>query len=253
MAHLPIISKEIPMNQSAQEVIQAIKAIASPNYAAVAQRFFKTGPGQYGEGDIFWGVRNPQARLIAQQSLALSLDEVQVLMDHPVHEVRMVGVLILVTQYQKAKTAAALEAIYQFYLTQFSRINNWDLVDLSAHIIPGQYCAQNGTEVLYSWVKSDHLWTRRIAVVACLHLIKKDRFEEILSFCITLKDDPESLMHKACGWMLREVGKRNVHVLRSFLEQWGPHLPRTTVRYAIERFPHQERLQLLVQTRAANQ
>ena len=234
---------------SASEVIEVVKAAGTPKYAEVAQRFFKTDPGQYGAGDVFWGVRNPQARAIAKQYTKLSLKEVHTLLDHQVHEVRMVGVLILVEQFKKAKTASERNTVYEFYTHHFERINNWDLVDLSAHIIVGEHSAQYGTEVLYDWVQSDHLWTRRIAVVACWHLIKKDRFEEILSFCLTLKDDPESLMHKACGWMLREVGKRDVAVLRSFLEQWGKQLPRTTIRYAIERFPESERLTLLSSTK----
>jgi 3-methyladenine DNA glycosylase AlkD len=234
---------------SASEVIEVVKAAGTPTYAEVAQRFFKTDPGQYGAGDVFWGVRNPQARAIAKQYGKLTLKEVHALLDHQVHEVRMVGVLILVEQFKKAKTSSERSTVYEFYTHHFARINNWDLVDLSAHIIVGEHCAQYGAEVLYDWVQSDHLWTRRIAVVACWHLIKKDRFDEILSFCLTLKDDPESLMHKACGWMLREVGKRDVAALRNFLEQWGKQLPRTTIRYAIERFPESERLTLLSSTK----
>lgn len=234
---------------SVEKVISSIESVASTIYAEKARGYFKTGPGEYGEGDVFWGVRNPQARAIAKQSMDLALDQIATLLAHPVHEVRLVGVLVLVGQYQKAKIEAKKQEIYEFYCTQFHRINNWDLVDLSAHYIVGNYCETHGTKILYQWVKSNHLWTRRIAVVSCLYLIKKDRFEEILDFCKTLKNDPEPLMHKACGWMLRELGKRNVNLLRKFLNEWGTQLPRTTVRYAIERFKENERLELLQKTK----
>jgi len=237
------------LNKSAQEVITAIQSVASPEYAQKAQRYFKTGPGEYGEGDLFWGVRNPQAREIAKKSIRLSLDQIDHLLAHQVHEVRLVGVLILVAQYQKAKTDVEKAQLFQFYCTQFHRINNWDLVDLSAYQIVGDYCYSNSTELLYKWVKSDHLWTRRIAVIACLYFIKRDQFVEILDFCVSLRNDSEALMHKACGWMLRELGKRDEVLLRKFLNEWGIQLPRTTIRYAIERFEEEERLQLLQKTK----
>ncbi len=226
---------------STQEVIKAIQSKAVPAYAQKLQGYFKTGPGDYGEGDLFWGVRNPQVRDIAKKSIRLSLDQLDQLLAHQVHEVRLVGLLILVAQYQKATTDVAKARLFQFYCTQFHRINNWDLVDLSAYHIVGEYCYSHSTEPLYKWVKSDHLWTRRIAVIACLYFIKKDRFEEILDFCIQLRQDPEPLMHKACGWMLRELGKRNEVQLKIFLNVWGTQLPRTAIRYAIERFEAQER------------
>jgi len=230
---------------SAQEVILALKSVASSEYAVKVTRFFKTGPGEYGEGDLFWGIRNPQARIIAKEYSDLPLNQVDILLHHATHEVRLVGLLILVNQYKKAKSESEKARVFQFYCSKFQQINNWDLVDVSAHHIVGAHCFTRGTELLYQWVLSPHLWTRRIAVVACLYFIRKNRFEEVLSFCITLREDREPLMHKACGWMLREVGKKNMDTLRDFLYAWGRKLPRTTIRYAIERFEKEERLKLL--------
>jgi 3-methyladenine DNA glycosylase AlkD len=199
---------------SAEEVILNIKAVSSADYAVKVKRFFKTGPGEYGEGDVFWGIRNPEARNIAKKYTALSLSEIEILIDHLVHEVRLVGLLILVHQFKKAKSESEKARVFQF-----------------------------------TWAQSPHLWTRRIAVVASLYFIRKNRFEELLSLCIALRNDSEPLMHKACGWMLREVGKKNVETLRDFLNQWGTELPRTTIRYAIERFEKDERLKLLYATK----
>lgn len=235
--------------KSAQEVILALKSVASDEYAVKVTRFFKTGPGEYGEGDVFWGIRNPQARIIAKEYSDLPLSQVDILLQHAVHEVRLVGLFILVNQYKKAKSKLEKARIFEFYCLKFKQINNWDLVDVSAHHIVGAHCFKNDTELLYQWVQSPHLWTRRIAVVACLYFIRKNRFEEILSFCITLREDREPLMHKACGWMLREVGKKNIDTLRNFLHKWGRELPRTTIRYAIERFEKEERLNLLRETK----
>jgi len=234
---------------SAQEVISSIKSEASPEYALKLSGYFKTGPGEYGEGDLFWGLKNPQARLLAKSAVTLTLEEIEKLLAYNVHEVRLVGVLILVLQYQKAKSEEERTQIFKFYTSQFQRINNWDLVDLSTSLIVGNYCYNHHVALLYQWVKSDHLWTRRIAVVACLYLIKKDRFKEILDFCIILRNDPEPLMHKACGWMLRELGKRNKSRLIQFLNEWGTQLPRITIRYAIERFEDKQRKELLQRTK----
>lgn len=239
------------MTPSAQSVIDAIRALAHPEGAKKSMRFFKTGPGQYAEGDVFWGISNPQARNIASQHSGLSRQDLALLMDHMVHEVRLVALVILVNQYKKAKTPQNKKAIFEFYNACFNRINNWDLVDISTHHIVGHYCYHYPSNLMSQWIESSHLWTRRIAVVACLYFIRKNSFEQVLDFCVRLKKDPEPLMHKACGWMLREVGKKDLDVLRKFLGHWGSQLPRVTLRYAIERFPEPERLALLSQTRLA--
>lgn len=202
---------------SAEEVILNVKAVASADYAVKVKRFFKTGPGEYGASDVFWGIRNPEARNIAKKYTVLSLSEIEILIDHLVHEVRLVGLLILVHQFKKAKSESEKVNVFQFYCSKFQQINNWDLVDISAHHIAGAYCF--------------------------------DHDAEIFSLCIALGNDSEPLMHKACGWMLREVGKKNVQMLRDFLNQWGTKLPRTTIRYAIERFEKDERLKLLQETK----
>ena len=234
---------------SAEEVILIIKAVSCADFAVKVKRFFKTGPGEYGEGDVFWGIRNPEARNIAKKYTALSFSEIEILIDHLVHEVRLVGLLILIHQFKKAKSEPEKARIFQFYCSKFQQINNWDLVDISAHHIAGAYCFDHDAEILFTWAQSPHLWTRRIAIVACLYFIRKNRFEELLSLCIALRNDSEPLMHKACGWMLREVGKKNVETLRDFLNQWGRQLPRTTIRYAIERFEKDERLKILHATK----
>lgn len=237
------------MTSTAQTVIEAIRSEADPKRAQKSIRFFKTGPGEYAEGDVFWGISNPQARTIAQQFSQINRRDLALLMDHQVHEVRLVALIILVNQYKKAKTQQDKKDIFEFYIASFNRINNWDLVDISTHHIVGDYCYHYPSNLLSQWIESPHLWTRRIAVVACLYFIRKNRFEQVLDFCVRLKKDPEPLMHKACGWMLREVGKKNMETLRQFLSQWGSQLPRVTLRYAIERFPEPERLAILKQTR----
>lgn len=237
------------MTPSAQTVIDAIRAASDPKRAQKSMRFFKTGPGQYAEGDVFWGLGNPQARAIAKQYTGLNRQNLALLLEHIVHEVRLVALVILVNQYKKAKTQQDKKAVFEFYIAHFNRVNNWDLVDISTHHIVGDYCYHYPSNLMSQWIESPHLWTRRIAVVACLYFIRKNSFEQVLDFCVRLKKDPEPLMHKACGWMLREVGKKDMDTLRKFLELWGKDLPRVTLRYAIERFPEPERLALLRQTR----
>lgn len=237
------------MTPSAQTVINAIRAVADPEQAQKSMRFFKTGPGQYAEGDVFWGLSNPQARAIAKQYTGLNRQNLALLLNHIVHEVRLVALVILVNQYKKTKTQEDKKAIFEFYIAHINRVNNWDLVDISTHHIVGDYCYHYPSNLMSQWIESAHLWTRRIAVVACLYFIRKNSFEQILDFCVQLKKDPEPLMHKACGWMLREVGKKDMDTLQKFLESWGKDLPRVTLRYAIERFPEPERLAILKQTR----
>ena len=196
--------------------------------------FFKTDPGQYVEGDKFLGLNTPQMRVISKKYRDLSLKEVQDLIKSPYHEERSVAVQILVLQYPKSP-----EKIYDFYLKNTKFINNWDLVDISAPKIVGAYLADKPRDILYQLVKSDNLWERRIAIISCMYFIvmQKDSMDA-LKISRILLSDKHDLIHKAVGWMLREVGKHcGQKTLTDFLDLNLRLLPRTTLRYAIERFP----------------
>ena len=230
------------MINSAGAVINDLKKISNPVRAKNLAWFFKTGKGQYGAGDVFWGLRVPSIRQVAKKYLTLSLAEIKKLLQNKVHECRFAGVLILVDQFKKAD-AKQRKILYDFYLTNSKRINNWDLVDLSAWVIVGGYMIDHPSKIklLDKLVKSKNLWQRRIAVLAGGAFIRHHRFDITLNLAKKLINDPHDLMHKAVGWMLREVGKKNQNVLEKFLDRYGLKLPRTALRYAIERLPQQQR------------
>ncbi len=200
--------------------------------------FFKTGPGEYGEGDIFWGLTVPDQRTIAKRYLNLPLSEIQILLNNKIHEQRLTALHILVYQCAKADEKTQ-KKIYQFYLKNTKRINNWDLVDTSARDIVGGFMITHPTErkKLYRLVKSKNLWERRIAIIASFAFIRAKDFTDTLKLSELLLHDKEDLMHKAVGWMLREVGKRDITVLTKFLQKHKANMPRTALRYAIEHFP----------------
>jgi 3-methyladenine DNA glycosylase AlkD len=209
-----------------------LKKHASDERAQVSQRFFKTGKGQYGEGDLFIGLTVPQTRSIAKQFLHLSLEEIKNHLCSKVHEERLAALMILVEQYRKTHR----EEIIAFYLSNAKYVNNWDLVDSSAEIL-GDYLLNKGTRILDKLAQSSNLWERRIAIVSTFAFIKKSRFDETFKIVELLINDKHDLIHKACGWMLREVGKRNEKYLETFLMMHYKKMPRTMLRYAIERFP----------------
>lgn len=217
-----------------------LKKRADPARAKVSQSFFKTGKGEYGEGDVFWGIRVPDIRTVAKRSKNVSLVEVSSLLHDKVHECRMCALMILLEQYNKAE-GVKKEKVVQFYLDNKSQVNNWDLVDGSAPYILGDYLLTRDRSILYTFAKSSDLWTRRIAIVATQTFIRNDDFEDTLRLSELLMKDKHDLMHKACGWMLREVGKRDEQVLVLFLEKHAKTMPRTMLRYAIERFPKNRR------------
>lgn len=222
---------------------EELSALAFPEKALHAQRFFKTGPGQYGEGDIFWGLSNPQIRQVVKMTSLLPLAEVAKLIIDPVHECRLMAVLFLVKKMKKAirvNDEQEKTAIYQFYQKYFNTINNWDLVDLSAPDIVGAYLytTQENRGILALWANSSHLWTQRIAMVSTLYLVRQGEYEEALRIAAQLIYHPHDLIHKAVGWVLREVGKKSgLLTLDAFLAQYATQLPRTALRYAIERHP----------------
>lgn len=214
---------------------------ADKKTAGILRQFFKTGPGEYGEGDVFIGVKIPQIRSLTKQYLDLKLPRIIPLLKSPIHEERMFALLILVSKYSKAPYENKKE-IYNLYLAHTRYINSWDLVDLTAAKIIGSFLHGKDTRPLYKLSRSKNLWERRIAVVSTHHFIKNDEFSDTLKISEIMLTDREDLIHKAAGWMLREVGKRNLFVLEEkFLKQHYNRMPRTMLRYAIEKFPEEKR------------
>ncbi len=221
-----------------------LRALASPETAANLQRFFKTGPGQYGAGDVFLGVNVPPLRALAKRHRAAGLAEVSSLLDSRYHEERMLALLLLMQVYQKADETGR-QAAYELYLTHTHRINNWDLVDVSAPRIVGCHLEHRPREILYELARSPLLWERRIAILATAWFIRLDDHADTLKIAEMLLSDEHDLMHKAVGWMLREVGKRDLATEEDFLLRHYHSMPRTMLRYAIERFPETRRRQYL--------
>lgn len=199
--------------------------------------FFKTGKGEYGEGDLFLGITVPEQRKIAKKNLEVSFKELQELLDSKYHECRLTALLVLVENYHHKDK----EKVVEFYLKNIKSINNWDLVDLSCPKILGAYLFQKERNLLYNLAKSKNMWERRIAIVSTYHFIKNNDFKDTLKISKMLLKDKEDLIHKATGWMLREVGKKDKTVLLAFLEKEYYNIPRTALRYAIERLEESKR------------
>lgn len=218
---------------------------ASPQKAEVLKRFFKTGKGQYGEGDIFLGVQVPDSRKIVRKYANIPLDNTLNLLRSKIHEERLIALLIMVEKTKWAKMFER-ETLFKKYLENTLYINNWDLVDLSAEKIVGSYLFEKPKDILYSLAASENLWERRIAVMATFDFIKKGFYEDTLKLAKILLNDRHDLIHKAVGWMLREIGKRcSQEVLEQFLLANYKQMPRTMLRYAIERLQEDLRLQYL--------
>ncbi len=228
----------------ADEVQDRLRALGNPEAAVFAARYFKTGPGQYGEGDIFLGLRVPVLRSLAKEFQALDLDQVLLLLRSKVHEDRLLALLILVRRAARAEPSLQKQ-IYRLYLDHTLYINNWDLVDCSAPAIVGGYLADRDRRPLDRLAASRSLWERRISIVATLHFIRRHEFADTLRVAERLIGDREDLIHKAAGWMLREVGKRDHPALEAFVRQHSGAMPRTMLRYAIERFPEPMRKAIL--------
>jgi 3-methyladenine DNA glycosylase AlkD len=203
-------------------------------------RFFKTGKGQYGEGDVFLGIKVPVQREVVKKFKDIDLREIQELLDDEIHECRLTGLLILVNRYKKSENK---KEIFDFYLKNAKRINNWDLVDLTAPNIVGDFLLDKKGErkILYSLVKSKNLWERRISVLSTFTFLRNKDYDDILKIAEILLKDEQDLIHKAVGWMLRETGKRDKDVEISFLKKHYQKMPRTMLRYAIEKFNDNER------------
>jgi 3-methyladenine DNA glycosylase AlkD len=205
------------------------------------QKFFKTGPGQYGEGDLFRGIRVPVLRRLSKTYHGISLDQTELLLQSAYHEDRLLALLILVRKFSVANEATRLD-IHRLYLKNTKYINNWDLVDSSAEHIVGAFLIDKDKELLYQLARSSILWERRIAMLATFHFIKRNLFDETLRIAEILLTDKDNLIHKAVGWMLREIGKRDPYREDAFLKANYRQMPRTMLRYAIERFPEEKRL-----------
>jgi 3-methyladenine DNA glycosylase AlkD len=218
-----------------EQIKKDLAQLGDPERAKNSRWFFKTGKGQYGEGDIFLGITVPEQRKIAKKYADLSFDDLQELLKSKIHEHRFTALVLLISKYQKAEESIKKE-IFDFYLENSENINNWDLVDLSAPKIVGNYLLDKERSILYKLAKSDSLWERRISILSTFTFIYNNGFEDALNISEILLNDEHDLIHKAVGWALREIGKRDQNVEEQFLSKHYLHMPRTMVRYAIEKF-----------------
>lgn len=226
---------------------QALLQLKNPDRAILMARYFKTGKGEYAEGDIFIGLSNPQVHeLVKTYWKSIKDAEIQELIDDQIHELRLAGLLVLVAQFAKASSSRQQE-IVEFYLKNVQQINNWDLVDSSCYKILGKFLLDKDRQILYDLAASGHLWSERIAVVSTLAFIKNGQFSDIFQLAERFISHPHDLMHKACGWMLREVGKKDELALDEFLNEHYAKMPRTMLRYAIEKMDENKRLGYLRQ------
>ena len=228
-----------------REIQRELARLADPQKADHLQRFFKTGPGEYGEGDRFRGIRVPVLRKLAKRYRHIDMADAADLLVSVYHEDRLLALLLLV-QTAAAGNAETREKIYRLYLQKTAFINNWDLVDISAEHIIGAFLDGKNKTPLQRLARSDSLWERRIAIMATFYFIKRNRFSETLGIATMLRNDPHDLIHKAVGWMLREVGKRDLPAAEGFLRKYCRQMPRTMLRYAIERFPEPKRRNYLL-------
>jgi len=221
-----------------------LQELADEKQAEILQRFFKTGKGEYGEGDIFLGIKVPVQRNVAKKYSGLSLPKIQELLKSKIHEHRLIGLIILTEKYKKNGEEEKAN-IFNFYLKNTKNINNWDLVDVTAPGIVGHFLSDKKKNILYDLARSNNLWERRIAIVSTFDFIRQQEFEDTLALSEILLDDKHDLIHKAVGWMLREVGKKDETVLEAFLKQHYKVMPRTMLRYAIEKFEEEKRKKYL--------
>lgn len=228
-------------------IVVSLKAelavLANPEKARVLQRFFKTGIGEYGEGDVFVGASVPDLRKLAKKHSSLSLNQLSPFLKSKIHEERLTALLILLEKFNQAKDSEnERKKIFDFYLKHTVFVNNWDLVDLSADKIVGAYLLeQKNKSLLQKLANSSNLWERRIAIISTFAFIKQNSFNETLKVSEILLEDNHDLIHKAVGWMLREIGKRNLAIEEKFLKAHCKKMPRTMLRYAVERFPEEKR------------
>lgn len=238
---------------TANDIIEIMTAMRNDEQRDILMRFFKTGKGQYGEGDDFLGLKVPQTRAIVKEIDNMALDEVSALLHSPWHEIRLCGFLWLVKEMRRSLPTRRnpsgnvkdIEAIAQFYLANAKQANNWDLVDLSCEYVLGPWLLlfPEKRGILDRLAKSDNLWEQRISIVTTLAFIREDQFADTIRISQMLLRHPHDLIHKAVGWMLRETGKHDMDILRGFLAKYSADMPRTMLRYAIEKMDEKERKQ----------
>lgn len=224
-----------------KELDERIKQKANSQKAKDLQRFFKTSKGEYGEGDIFLGIIVPEQRKIAKEFRDINFNKIQELLNSKIHERRMIGLFILIDKFKKSSEQIQYY-IFNLYLRKAkeNKINNWDLVDLSSHKIVGKYLLDKDRNILYELTKGN-LWEKRIAIISCFEFIRNKEFDDALKISEILLNDSHDLIHKAVGWMLREIGKKDVKILEGFLKKHYLKMPRTMLRYAIEKFDEEKR------------
>ncbi|MHC4584605.1 MAG: DNA alkylation repair protein [Planctomycetota bacterium] len=232
------------MNNRLLNIRNELRQLSNKEIAEHSQRFFKTGKGQYGQGDIFLGIRVPVLRKTAKKYSGISIDECAQLLKSKFHEQRLLALLMLVAIFKKANSKDR-KAVYTLYLDNTKFINNWDLVDCSAEHIVGAYLRSADKKPMYNLAKSDILWERRISIMSTFHYIKYNEFVDSLKISKILLHDKEDLIHKAVGWMLREIGKRDIETEENFLRKYYRQMPRTMLRYSIEKFPEPKRQRFL--------
>ncbi len=231
---------------SLEQIKNDLKCYINSEKAEFFPKFFKAMPGGYGEGDQFLGIMVPDQRKVAKKYYKqVSLEAVQELLREPIHEYRFTALLIMVYKFEKAKTEQEKKKIVDLYLENVNSINNWDLVDLSADKILGAYLIDKNKDILYEFARSNHLWKQRIAIIATFYFIKKGDFKDALEISKILLNHEHDLIHKAVGWMLREIGKRDFAVEFEFLKEYYQIMPRTMLRYAIEKFDPELRKKFL--------
>ena len=224
---------------------EEIRALANKEIAQHSLRFFKTDKGEYGHGDLFLGVRAPKIRLIAKKHIDISITDMKTLIQSKYHEERFLGLIILVNKYAKTKDKKNRNQLYKIYVSSFKYINNWDLVDVTCPHVTGKHLMDKDRTILYKWAKSEDLWTKRIAMVSTFSFIRKNDLEDTFKIAEILLHDEHDLIHKAVGWMLREAGKRDIKKEETFLKKYYKTMPRTMLRYSIEKFPESKRQKYL--------
>ncbi len=229
-----------------RDIETELQTLENPERARISRRFFKTGKGQYGEGDVFIGITVPNTRKVAKKYSSASLQDVKILISSKIHEYRLTALLILVHQFKNG-TEEQKKELFSFYLKNTKHINNWDLVDLTAPNIVGSYLLDKDKALLYKLANSKDLWEKRIAIVATLTFIRKMHFEDTLKLSELFLKETHDLIHKATGWMLRELGKKDQATLESFLKKHASKMPRIMLRYAIECFLKEKRKSYLQQ------
>ena len=224
---------------------EEIRALANKETAQHSLRFFKTDKGEYGHGDLFLGVRAPKIRLIAKKHIDISITDMKTLIQSKYHEERFLGLIILVNKYAKTKDKKNRNQLYKIYVSSFKYINNWNLVDVTCPHVTGKHLIDKDRTILYKWAKSEDLWAKRIAMVSTFSFIRKNDLEDTFKIAEILLHDEHDLIHKAVGWMLREAGKRDLKREETFLKKYYKTMPRTMLRYAIEKFPETKRQKYL--------